>query len=92
MNITNTNPVGSVDVPLLGRVVDAGETIDVDPEIARQLLTQPANWARQDDRTVAQLKADLDAAGITYPAKARKADLLLLLDEAPTTTTEGSDR
>ena len=92
MQITNTNPVGAVDVPLLGRNVAAGETIDVDVAIAEQLLTQPTNWERADSRTVDQLKEAADAAGITYPAKARKADLLRLLDEAPAANTEGANQ
>lgn len=34
--------------------------------------------AETDPRTVAELKEDLDAAGIEYPATAKKADLLEL--------------
>ena len=56
--ITNVSPLGDLDFPLLGRIVKAGESIDVDSEIAGAapdptiegdigtgLLAQVSNWA-----------------------------------------------
>ena len=34
VQITNVSPLGDLDVPILGRVVAAGETVDVNVEIA----------------------------------------------------------
>ena len=42
--IRNISPLGALDVPLLGRVVDAGEAVEVTDEQAAQLLPQAANW------------------------------------------------
>ena len=48
MRIKNISPLGDVDVPLLGRIVEAGEIIDVSPEEAEQLVLQEANWQATD--------------------------------------------
>ena len=45
MRIRNLNPIGEVEVPSLGRVVAAGEVIDVPDEVGAALLDQPMNWA-----------------------------------------------
>ena len=45
MRIRNINPLGAVDVPLLGRIVEAGESVEVTGEQADLLLDQPTNWA-----------------------------------------------
>jgi len=42
--VTCTNPVAPVYVVLLGRVVEAGETIDVTADQAKELLAQIGNW------------------------------------------------
>lgn len=44
MRIRNINPLGAVDVPLLGRIVEAGEPVEVTDEQAGLLLDQPTNW------------------------------------------------
>ena len=42
--IRNISPIGDLDVPLLGRVVHAGEAVDVTDEQAALLLAQPMNY------------------------------------------------
>ncbi|MEA5454474.1 hypothetical protein SPF06_07050 [Sinomonas sp. JGH33] len=49
MRIKNISPYGALDVPILRRPVDAGESVDVDPEHAEALLAQDENWAPDDD-------------------------------------------
>lgn len=58
VKITNVSPLGDLDVPILGRVVTAGESVDVDVDIAGAvpdltkegdsgsgLLAQVGTWA-----------------------------------------------
>lgn len=42
--IRNVSPYGDLDVPLLGVIVLAGETVDVTDENAAVLLEQVENW------------------------------------------------
>ena len=42
--IRNVSPLGDLDVPLLGRIVTAGEEIDVPKAAAELLLAQPDNF------------------------------------------------
>lgn len=42
--IRNVSPYGDLDVPLLGRVVAAGEEVEVSAEQAKLLLAQETNW------------------------------------------------
>lgn len=42
--IRNVSPFGDLDVPLLGRVVASGETVEVTEEQAELLLQQPDNY------------------------------------------------
>lgn len=48
VKIRNTNPLGDVDVPLLGRqggdCLTAGEVVEVDAELAARLLEQVGNY------------------------------------------------
>lgn len=44
VKIVNISPRGDLDVPLLGSVVKAGETVTVSEEFARQLLAQEENF------------------------------------------------
>lgn len=58
VKITNVSPLGDLDLPILGRIVKAGESIDIDADIAgvvpdptvegdigSGLLAQVGNWA-----------------------------------------------
>lgn len=47
--IQNVNAVGAVEVPLLRRDVDAGESVEVSDAQAEALLPQAANWQPVDD-------------------------------------------
>jgi len=60
--IKNVSPFGDLDVPLLGRVVAAGETVDVSEEEAEILLAQPANYqpVGQGARELAKELAESD--------------------------------
>jgi hypothetical protein len=42
--IRNVSPLGDLDVPLLGRILAAGEEVDVPKETAALLLAQPDNF------------------------------------------------
>ncbi|MDR0594527.1 MAG: hypothetical protein LBG60_15020 [Bifidobacteriaceae bacterium] len=45
----NTLPIGDVEVPLLGRIIKAGETFDVQPEDAgRFACFEPVDKAAKD--------------------------------------------
>lgn len=42
--IKNVNPLGEVDLPLIGRTVAAGEVFEVTGEQAKALLKQTGNY------------------------------------------------
>lgn len=44
VSIRNVSPLGALDVPLIGRVVGAGEAVEVPAEHAERLLEQHDNW------------------------------------------------
>ena len=44
MKITNVSPIGDLDVPLLGRIVHGGETVEVTDDQAATLAAQASNW------------------------------------------------
>lgn len=46
--IRNVNPLGEVEVPLLGRVLGAGEVVEVTDEQAAVLLAQVGNYEQAD--------------------------------------------
>lgn len=58
--IKNISPLGALDVPLLRRVVEAEEIIDVTEDQARVLLLQPDNY-QPTDKAAKTLAADLTA-------------------------------
>ncbi len=43
-HIRNISPLGDLDIPLLGRVVAAGEVVEVTEEQAAVLLDQAVNY------------------------------------------------
>lgn len=55
VKVKNINPVGAVDVPLLGREVGAGEALTVTDEQAVSLLAVEGNWAPADKAAEALL-------------------------------------
>ena len=48
--IKNVSPSGDLVLPLIGRVVKAGEVFDVTDEQAVVLLEQPTNWAKPAEK------------------------------------------
>lgn len=42
--IKNVSPVGALDIPLIGRVVEADEEFEVPASVAEVLLGQPDNF------------------------------------------------
>ena len=48
MKLKNTSPLGALDIPLLGRIVEAGETFEITGEDAENLLRQGDNFERVD--------------------------------------------
>lgn len=47
--IKNVSPFGDLDIPLLGRVVEAGQTVEVTDEQAAILLLQEDNFHAAGD-------------------------------------------
>lgn len=43
--LKNTNPLGVVDLPLIGRTLQAGEEFEVSDDHAKKLLKQKGNYA-----------------------------------------------
>lgn len=44
--LKNNSPLGAIDLPLIGRTLEAGEKFDVSEDVARRLLEQPDIYAR----------------------------------------------
>lgn len=44
MLLKNTNPLGAVDFPLIGRTLEAGEEFEVDDKTGKALLEQAGNF------------------------------------------------
>jgi hypothetical protein len=45
MKLVNCNPLGEIDLPLIGRTLAAGEEFEVDDDTATELLKQTGNFA-----------------------------------------------
>jgi hypothetical protein len=58
--LKNISPLGALDVPLLRRIVEADEIIDVTEDQAKVLLLQPDNY-QPTDKAAKTLAADLTA-------------------------------
>jgi hypothetical protein len=46
--LRNCNPLGAIDLPLIGRTLEAGEEFDVPEDVAVALLEQVGNYERVD--------------------------------------------
>lgn len=44
MKIKNVSPLGDLDLPLIGRVVEYGEEFEVSDDIGEQIVAQETNW------------------------------------------------
>ena len=45
VQLKNINPLGAVDLPLIGRTLEAGEVFDVPDKVGNALLKQVGNYA-----------------------------------------------
>jgi len=50
VKLQNVSPFGDLDVPVLGRVISAGEVFDVPVNLAEGFADQPSNWAAVVDK------------------------------------------
>lgn len=49
MRLKNTNPLGAVELPLIGRVLELGEEFEVTDEQGKALLEQTGNYELVED-------------------------------------------
>lgn len=77
--LRNTNPLGDVFFPLLGRDLAAGEEFEVDDDTAAELLLQVGNFAPVGDAldalTVDDLRGVADQRGIDLTGLTKKAEI-----------------
>ena len=77
--LRNTNPLGEVDLPLIGRTLAPGEEFEVDDDTAAALLAQAGNFAPVGDAldamTVDQLRDLADQKGVDLTGLTKKADI-----------------
>lgn len=73
MRLKNTNPLGEVELPLIGRVLAAGEEFDVDDEHGRRLLEQAGNYEKVTAAKAPAKKATSRSAAAKKAAATRKA-------------------
>lgn len=61
VKIKNVSPFGDLDIPLLGRIVAAGEIVEVTEEEAGILLRQEANYqpVGKDAREIAKANEEM---------------------------------
>jgi hypothetical protein len=86
MLITNRSPLGDLDIPLIGRIVAFGETVDVTPEQAGALLAQHNIFTPADPDAQAIADQLAAARGDVAPAEAPAA--APVPDPAPAPVTE----
>lgn len=48
MRLRNINPLGDVDLPLIGRSLTAGEEFDIDDDLGTALLEQVGNYEKAE--------------------------------------------
>jgi hypothetical protein len=63
MRLRNINPLGEVDLPLIGRTLEAGEVFEIDDERGNALLEQAGNYelVREPKPPTAKAKARAEA-------------------------------
>lgn len=49
MQLKNVNPLGAVDLPLIGRTLEPSEVFDVDDKTGKHLLEQAGNYEQVVD-------------------------------------------
>lgn len=88
MKIRNICPIGDLDIPLLKRIVAAGEVVEVDADHAARLLPQRSNYEPADDEAIAVL-AEIDKAEAAAPVEP-PAVPVLPTDDPPLVDTSGA--
>jgi hypothetical protein len=63
VKIQNVSPLGDLEVPILRRIVKAGEVVDVPDGVGEQLVLQAGTWAleptvKSKSKTIAADAAD----------------------------------
>ena len=56
MKLVNTNPLAAIDLPILGRTIEANEEFEVSTDLGKALLEQIGNYAEAKSTKAA--KAD----------------------------------
>lgn len=64
MYLKNTNPLGEIDLPLIGKTLAPGEVFVVSDELGAALLEQVGNYEITDAPPVADVVTDTAPAGI----------------------------
>ena len=78
----NVSPLGSLDVPDLGRVVDAGEVFEVPEHLAPMFAAQPSNYEPADDAAAALSESAASAQAAAEAAALAAFDDELIADDA----------
>lgn len=83
MKLRNVNPLGEVDVPLLGRVLAAGEEFEVSDETGAHLLEQVGNYelADPEELTIPALVEYADAHAVDLSGATKKADIVAKIEK-----------
>lgn len=89
----NVSPLGALDVPALGRVVEAGEEFEVRDEVAELISGQVENFELLSEAKPPTLKELRDAAGqqgIDVPKGAKREEIIAAI--AAHDKSEGSEQ
>lgn len=83
--LRNVNPLGEVDLPLIGRTLGAGEEFDVTDAQAALLLAQAGNYEAVDAEdlnalTIPELEDLAAAKGVDLTGITKKADIIAAID------------
>ena len=89
--LKNISPLGALDVPLLRRIVEAEEIIDVSEDQARVLLLQPDNY-QPTDKAAKAIAADLTAQQEPGEATSHDGSTEDAAAAASASGTEGEDQ
>ena len=90
MRFRNISTSGALDLPLLGRIINAGEEFDIPANLGELLTQQPAVWEWLDrpEGEVSYRDLQAEARDLGLPAGGTKADLS---DRIALTVTDGDN-
>lgn len=78
--LRNVNPLGAVDLPLIGRSLEAGEEFEVPDEVAGRLLEQVGNYelvdSDLDSLTIPELEKYAADRGIDLTGLTKKPEII----------------